>query len=48
MFLAQLAAFLMEHHHIHWISLLINGPLNDRTYLRIITWAAKHGFMYQR
>lgn len=47
MFLAQLAAFLMLHHHAHWVSLLTNGLVSDHRFLHIITWAAKHGFAYQ-
>jgi hypothetical protein len=47
MFLAQLAAFLLTHHHAGWVHLLTSGPLSPGKYARILTWAARHGFIYQ-
>ena len=48
MFAAQLAAFLIIHHHIRWALLLFNGPLSPAEYARILAWAVRHGFTYQR
>lgn len=47
MFLAQLAAFLLAHHHAHWVQLLTSGPLSPHKYARILGWAVRHGFTYQ-
>lgn len=45
MFLSQLAAFLTQHHHIHWVyQLFVASP---KRVDQIILWAREHGFVYQ-
>lgn len=45
MFVAQLAHFLMAHHHAHWAQILTT--CSAQTFDRIEHWAIAHGFKYQ-
>lgn len=46
MFIAQLAAFLTAHHHVHWAEVITTvGP---RKFAHIYLWAQRHGFVFQR
>jgi hypothetical protein len=44
MFIAQLAAFLVAHHHQHWIPGLFTSTAR---FVWLSQWAARHGFTYQ-
>ena len=46
MFIAQLAAFLLSHHHAHWAHILTTCP--HWRFRHILTWATRHGFRYQQ
>lgn len=46
MFLAQLAAFLFHHHHAEWARHL--AVMKPREFARVLHWAVRHGFRYQR
>jgi hypothetical protein len=46
MFAAQLAAFLIHHHHAMWAAQLTTDSL--ARFARALAWALRHGFVYQR
>lgn len=48
MFIAQLYYFLVAHHHVAWANDFFNGHMTPHLYARILHWAIRHGFVYQR
>lgn len=45
MFLAQLMAFLIAHHHAAWVAAYFTG--HGHTFQWLLVWAQHHGFRYQ-
>lgn len=45
MFTAQLALFLINHHHAHWAAILTSCP--PHRFAHIFAWAVRHGFRFQ-
>lgn len=44
MYGAQLASFLISHHHINWATEMFT---NNAVFLKAQAWAIRHGFVYQ-
>jgi len=45
MFVAQLASWLVAHHHQHWADIITT--CSPHKFAQIYAWAKAHGFVFQ-